>query len=125
MGKIAPHQNREVMLVLNGYKPLAVVEKSKDLAGYCLAIQLGGAGLLAYQVGPSEDCCDGEVVFTKPGNRHHIQAFDYLNRHGVEDLGLKEYHRKMGQLFGYGEDDIEAFINDNINCECTKCRGSH
>ena len=123
MGRIAPHENKEVMMVLNGSKPFATIERDKDLAGYCLAVQLGGAGLLAVEVGPTADCCDGEIQLCKPGNRQYIDEYNYLVGSGVEDLGLKPYHRRMGKLFGYQEEDVEKFINANINCNCTKCGG--
>ena len=39
-GKVAPHENCEVRLVMGGSKPLAVIEKAKDPYGFSLAIAL-------------------------------------------------------------------------------------
>ena len=124
MGTVAPHLNKEVQLVLGGTKPLATIERSKDLTGYCLAVQLIGAGLLIGNVNPTSDDCTGEVVFTLPVNRHNLREYAQLQDRGVAEMGLKWYHRQMGKLFGYSEADVEAFILAEITCECSKCIGS-
>tara|TARA_R110002020_G_scaffold433848_5_gene643968 strand:- start:459 stop:824 length:366 start_codon:yes stop_codon:yes gene_type:complete len=118
MGKVAPHENCEVRLVLGGNKPLAAIEKSKDPYGYALAIAMAGTGALAkYIVEP------GEVLITKPNNWAYIVQYISLLNYGVKRLGIKEYHRRMGKIFGYTAEDIEAFIEAEIVCSCTKCSG--
>lgn len=121
---IAPHESNEVRLVLSGSKPLATIERSKDLTGYCMAVQLMGAGMLHGEVTPTADCEAGEVVFTLPKNKGVLGSYRWLQRHGVKELGIKDYHRNMGALFGYSAADIEEFISAEIECECTKCRGT-
>ena len=123
MGKVAPHQNNEVRLVLGGFKPLATIEKDKEPIGYALAIALASTGVLSKQIVKSVDCPNGEVVITKPCNRPLIGIYMDLLENGVKNYGIKEYHRRMGRLFGYTEDDIEEFINAEIECCCTKCKG--
>ena len=123
MGKVAPHQNNEVRLVLGGFKPLATIEKDKDPIGYALAIALSGTGALAKRIIKSVDCPNGEVIITKPCNRPLIDVYIELMAHGVRVYGIKEYHRRMGRLFGYTEDDINVFIKTDIHCECSKCKG--
>lgn len=39
-GKVAPHINCEVRLVLAGLKPLGTIERNKDVHGYAIAIAL-------------------------------------------------------------------------------------
>ena len=121
-GKVAPHRNCEVRLVLAGTKPLATIEKSKDPYGYSMAIACGGAGMLHYKVTPTKDSPMGEVVISKSNNL--INDYYWLLKYGVQQYGIKEYHRRMGRLFGYTEADVEAFIESEIHCDCTKCRGA-
>lgn len=123
MGTIAPHANNEVRLVLSGAKPLATIEKAKDPYGYALAISMAGTGALAVYVRPSSDSMSGEVVLTLPSKKHLMDEYVTLLLWGVKRYGIKNYHRKMGRLFGYSEDDIEAFINSSIDCSCSKCNG--
>lgn len=114
---VAPHERSEVRLVLGGHKPLGVIEKAKDPLGFALAVSLGNAGSLCSIVK------DKEVVFTKPGAGQFITYYYWLLDNGVRLIGLKRYHAEMGRLFGYTEQDIRDFINAEIHCECSKCRG--
>jgi len=128
MGKIAPHRNCEVRLVLAGTKPLATIEKRKDPYGFSIACALIGTGMLFGYTHPTADSPEGEVVFTKPNARGAsgellIVQYKKLLSTGVKDYGIKQYHRLMGELFGYSKEDIEAFINAEIKCNCTKCAG--
>ncbi len=119
-GTIAPHLNSEVRLVLGGHKPLASIEKDKDPYGYSLAIALSGTGALSIAWPESGN----EVVFTLPSKKAWIEHYFWLLKNGVKLLGVKEYHRRMGKVFGYTDEDIEAFIKSDIHCECNKCRGN-
>ena len=121
---IAPHQNREVQLVLSGVKPLATIERSKDLTNYAIAISLINSGMLRGKVRPTDDDESGEVVFTQPSRSHLILVYEELLYDGVLKYGIKSYHRRMGKLFGYADEDIEEFIETNVSCECSKCGGS-
>ena len=120
---IAPHINNEVRLVLAGNKPLATIEKAKDKEGYSLAIALSNVGMLAVQCSPTADSPAGEVIITKPANKGLITKYLNLLESGVSLFGIKEYHRKMGALFGYSKQDINDFISAEIDCNCTKCKG--
>lgn len=122
-GKVAPHQNSEVRLVLGGLKPLATVERDKDLAGYALAVSLSNVGMLYAECRPTDDCERGEIVFTKPANRGLVDRYNWLLDNGVKEYGIKGFHRQMGKLFGYSDADIETFINAEIHCDCSKCKG--
>lgn len=123
-GSIAPHENNEVRLVLGGLKPLATIEKAKQPIGYALAIALSGTGALAASVVRSKDSPEGEVVIVLPKNKYRLEQYQWLLEHGVKAVGIKEYHRRMGRLFGYTEEDINAFIKSDIHCECSKCKGN-
>ena len=123
MGTIAPHEANEVRLVLAGLKPLATIEKGKDAIGYSMAVALSGVGMLASECRPTVDCPKGEIVFTKPVNKALLVEYKALLSTGIKRLGIKNYHRALGKLFGYSSADIEEFISSDINCNCTKCRG--
>ena len=118
MGEVAPHENCEVRLVLGGNKPLAAIEKSKDPYGYALAIAMAGTGALAVLL-----IAPGEAIVTKPKQEHLIGQYVCLLEYGVGMFGIKEYHRRMGKIFGYTAEDIEEFIKAEIKCDCTKCTG--
>jgi hypothetical protein len=123
MGTIAPHKNSEVRLVLTGAKPLATIEKKKDPIGYALAISMAGTGALYYRARGTVDSPYGEVIITLPSNKHLVDEYITLLLWGVKRYGIKNFHRKMGRLFGYTEADIEAFIEADIDCDCSKCTG--
>ncbi len=120
---IAPHVNNEVRLVLAGSKPLATIERSKDENNYALAVSLSNAGLLVGRCQPTEDSPTGEILIVKPSNRSLVHQYDELQANGIRKVGIKQYHREMGKLFGYTPEDIEDFINAEIDCNCTKCKG--
>ncbi len=115
-GAVAPHeQYSELRLVLGGYKPLAAIEKAKDPTGYALAVSAANAGMVrSHQL-------RGEVLISKDAAT--IQRYLHLLDNGVADLGIKGYHRAMGAMFGYSAADIEAFIEAEIDCNCSKCTG--
>jgi len=120
-GSIAPHISNEVRLVLGGFKPLGTIEKSKDPYGFALAVAVAGTGMLSHEIQHTEGGV--EVVFTRPSNAGWIQHYNWLLKYGKKLLGIKEYHRRMGRVFGYTEEDIESFISSDIHCDCNKCRG--
>ena len=122
-GRIAPHEANEVRLVLAGTKPLATIENRKQPILYSLAVSCAKAGMLSYHIHRSDDSPEGEVIITAKKNRHLLDAYLDLLGYGVRNYGIKEYHRRMGRLFGYTEADIEAFIAAEIHCDCTKCKG--
>ena len=116
---IAPHQGREISLILNYAKRFALIEKRKDLASYYAAGAIRRADItVQYQEGPEGP----EVILTS--DRRLITEYNRLLFDGVSRLGLKEYHRAMGRIFGYTESEIESFIESEIDCNCAKCNGS-
>lgn len=122
-GRIAPHEANEVRLVAAGTKPLATIEKRKQPILYSLAVACAAAGMVHAAFRASTDSPEGEVILTAKRNKHLIAEYLHLIEYGVKDLGIKEYHRRMGRLYGYSEADIEAFIAAEIHCNCEKCRG--
>lgn len=117
-GKVAPHENRELKLIAAGRKNFAVIEKRKNAADYFAAGAIETPGItVAYR-----DGADGpEVIVSR--KRALVAEYDGLILDGIERLGLKNFHRAMGRLFGYSAADIEAFIAAEIDCNCAKCGG--
>ena len=122
-GRIAPHWLNEVGLVLGGVKPLASIERRKNEEGFVKACLLKQAGVFRGTVTPTADDPSGEIVFTLPATADLLDVYAWLLEHGVAELGLKDYHRQMGRLYGYDEADIEEFVNNEIDCNCEKCSG--
>lgn len=123
-GRVAPHETAEVRLVMAGTKPLATIEKRKQPILYSIAVACRAAGCIAGEIIKSGDSPEGEIVITSHRNKHLIAQYKALLATGVKDYGIKEYHRRMGRMFGYREEDIEAFIAAEIHCDCSKCRGT-
>ena len=120
---VAPHENQEIDMVLSGNKPLATIEVSKQPESFRTACKLVRQGILQGVVIKSTESLRGEVIIVLPENFHLIAEYRELLANGVKQFGIKEYHRRMGAMFGYSKADVEDFINADINCECSKCRG--
>ena len=113
IGRVAPHEGREIDLVIAGSKPLAVIEKRKDPEQYARSKRLPAQGLVRfYRIGPE----GAEVIISKSAQRANAYI-DALNMPDGEDKT-----RVMGVLFGYSEADIEAFITNPPACDCSKCK---
>ena len=119
MTGIAPHIGRELSLILDGSKAFAVIEKRKDSDQYHDAGAITSPLItVAYRDGLN----GAEVIIAR--KRAAIAAYDALLLDGIERLGIKNYQRAMGALFGYSKADIEAYIASEIDCNCAKCGGS-
>lgn len=117
-GKIAPHENAELQLIASGQKDFAVIEHAKNPQAYHDAAQIHRAGVFVlYEKGNEGD----EVIIAR--HLDDIVTYRLLIRYGVAELGIKNYHRALGKLFGYSPEDIESFIDSDIHCDCSKCNG--
>lgn len=115
---IAPHEGKEVQMVLAGTKPFAVIERRKDPTGFHLAIAQGD--LLDTRV-----VGNGEIAFCLPKNSNLHARYKLLmsSRASMMVPSLEEQQRMMGKLFGYSDEAIEEFIKTNT-CQCAKCTGA-
>jgi len=121
-GKVAPHEGNEIKLIFKGLKPLAVIELRKNEAAYRRAFEYDELG---YLVAVRRNGTEGpELIVVMHKNTHLISEYLFLLENGVSKYGIKEYHRRMGKLFGYSPADIEAFIKADVQCDCAKCTGS-
>ena len=126
-GKIAPHEGKELDLVLNGTKLLAVIEKAKQPEVYEHIMQMWRENrypqlnmhLLLIRPWVNPDL-GKEVIVTRHDNIHLI--YSYLDAVKLPE-GPKK-HWVMGWLFGYSEADIQAFIDNPPDCNCSKCKGA-
>ncbi len=113
-----PDRFCELQLIAKGKKEFAVIEKRKNPAAYFAAGAIRKLGItVQYRESPE----GAEVIVTTC--RQLIAEYDRLLLSGISDYGLKNYHRKMGALFGYSPADIESFISAEIECTCSKCSG--
>lgn len=121
MSRVAPHRNQELQMVLEGKKPLASVERAKDPDQYLEIVNR--VSWYNYSPALTFVICGDEIVFTTYENRHLLTLYKLVLEHGVDLFGRELYHRVMGKLYGYSNEDIQAFIDDEIDCDCNKCRG--
>ncbi len=113
-GRIAPDTGREIDLVLAGDKPLAVIEKRKDPDQYrrvYLDPKLDRLAVI-FRIG-----ADGAEVVVAQSS---ILIGEYLE--ALHSLDGDAKTRTLGRLFGYSEADIQVFIDDPPECDCSKCR---
>lgn len=116
-GKVAPHEGNEIELVCNGIKPLASIEAKKDPEQFEKALQLRFAFSIRYHT-------NEHITFTRKENKDLHDVFALLNspRAAMVVRSKAEKHRLMGRLFGYSEEDIEAFIKSDLQCACGQCK---
>ena len=114
-GRIAPDQGCEIDLVIDGTKPLAVIEKRKDPEQYQRALRMQSDAYSTVYVTPWIGSEGPEVVVYKwlSTFRRYRLALDMTGGDGKT--------RVMGELFGYSEADIQAFIDNPPACDCSKC----
>lgn len=116
---LAPHGGRELSMILNGEKPLAYLERveGKEFM-YDLVIDIWFENI--FEVAFIEP--DG-IAFTLPKNKDLLEDYKKLLSGETVVENNHEYQRLMGRLFGYSEEDIEAFIKQEIKCDCINCKG--
>ena len=125
MSKRAPHEGQEALLVMEGSKHFATLEKGKDRDRYNFI--LANPELFTHVLFDGEE--GKEVWFWKKGSetgRAHYIEYRHLRKYSqqiITEVGLQEYQRKMGRIFGYSEEDIEAFVTGESVCSCSKCLG--
>ena len=110
--KIAPHKGTEVFQVIMGTKPLGSVPlDSTD----------GRAVLHAQRL--YTHIKNGEVYFAL--TQAPLVTFKFLTSTsaGLIIKSKEEHSRAMGRLFGYTEEEITAFIEADIDCDCIACTG--
>ena len=110
--KIAPHKGTEVFQVIMGGKPLGSVPlDSTDGRGI-----LDAQRLYTYVK-------NSEVYFAL--TEAPLVTFKFLTSTSAKLIirTPEEYSRAMGRLFGYTEEEITAFIEADIDCDCIACKG--
>lgn len=116
---LAPHEGSELSRVLDGTKPFAVIERDKDAEQFIQVLELGNQ--LSVQVTDAN-----ELAFCLPENSEYHTLYNLLrsNIGNVLHRTDRDYQTLMGRLFGYTDEEIEAFLNEEIKCNCTKCKRS-
>jgi len=119
MSKIAPHEGNELDMLLAGTKKFAVLEKWKHHG------QVQRLANLQYSTGIKwEIDYKRNEVLVWVGDGHYT-ALEYKLLLVNRDLFSKqEFQYKMGKIFGYSDEEIEGFINNPPDCNCTKCGGN-
>ena len=110
--QIAPHRGRELRLVLDGTKPLGSIPMDHEDAPAVFR----GVGMYTY-------IRAGIVYFAL--TQEPINAYKFLNSSASKIIirSRPEHNRLMGRLFGYTEEEIDVFIESNLDCACGDCKG--
>lgn len=122
--KIAPHEGRELWLVLAGIKPFAIIDETKQ------PNQIEWLFRLLYTNDVSVPLIvkwknNTELAVTLLENSHLHDQYDQLIKPNAAQVyrSKADHQRAMGKLFGYTDDEIEAFIKAEIKCDCVNCKG--
>jgi hypothetical protein len=110
--QIAPHRGRELRLVLDGTKPLGSIPTvHRDAPTIFRSV-----GMYTYMRA-------GIVYFAL--TQEPINAYKFLNSSASKIIirSRPEHNRLMGRLFGYTEEEIDVFIESNLDCACGDCKG--
>ena len=117
MGTIAPHEGKELEYVVNGIKPLASIDANKQPELFKRAIKMRNVISVCYH--------NHELItITRKENQQLHATFALLtsSKASIVVRSKAEKHRLLGRLFGYSEEDIDAFIKEDIQCECVQCK---
>jgi len=112
---IAPHEGREYYMVLIKTKPIATINKHKQPEQYvkaCKDIRLVVMHLDA-----------DEIAITLQQNARLLQLLESL-LHPSSNIIAKdkaEKQRLIGRLYGYTEEEIDAFVASGSKCMCNHC----
>lgn len=113
-GKVAPHENRELDMVLRGEKPMCSISQTKNPVHFKDAETLSRHGTLVTYFHHQT------LVCVLPKDEWCLEVYkNYLESDRLSQLN---YTILMGRLFGYSDDDIYKFIQVN-ECECVQCVG--
>ena len=114
---IAPHEGREIELVLDGTKPLATLKGNvypKELR----------AAINTHKLITRYNAEQDVLVVVKPQHSFLIGLFGLLSSTKANFIvrSKEEKHRLLGRLFGYSEEDIDDFIAKDMKCACGQCK---
>lgn len=115
---IAPHQGRELALVLAGTKPMGSLQFVQYVD------QMRSMKISKPFVVDTVHTPDGMfVIFSLDGDILKKYRELLLNERALAENGLEWYQRSMGKLFGYTEEEVDAFVSKEFKCNCANCKG--
>lgn len=104
-----PHEGRYLRLLLNGTKPMAIVDPS-EIQAYQPYIEKGKLIVDVIKVFSNVT----QYAVALPNEAWRIPRIRKLYSPGVKDsMSDRLWHAKVGILLGYTNHDIRKFINDN------------
>lgn len=117
-GKVAPHAGNELTLVMQGVKPAAIIDKTKQPEMYDKAWELRHT-LSILHIGQNE-----RVVIN---NKTPLDLLHVIKLLGSSDANLivgskEEKQRMLGRILGYKQEDIDEFVKNPPDCNCRWCR---
>jgi hypothetical protein len=110
--QIAPHRGRELAGVLDGTKPLGSIPNHHE-----------DAPKVIRSVGMHTFIRAGIVYFALTQEPINTYKFLSSSASAIIVRSRQENNRLMGRLFGYTEEEIDVFIESNLDCACGDCKG--
>ncbi|ASL24395.1 hypothetical protein vBAspPH44_12 [Alteromonas phage vB_AspP-H4/4] len=113
---VAPHEGKELEYVMNGIKPLALIDGRKEPEQFERALKLQNVATVVLHN-------NNELTITRNENAKLHGVFSLLNspKAAMVVRSKEEKQRLMGRIFGYSEEDIADFIKANVDCKCRHC----
>lgn len=112
---VAPHEGLEYPMVVNRDKPIATINKHKQPVQYALASK--DIRLVVLHLDADE------IAITRQENARLLQLLESL-LHPSSNIIAKsreEKQRLIGRLYGYTEEEIDAFVASENKCMCNHC----
>ena len=116
-GKVAPHEGNELTLVMQGVKPAAIIDKTKQKDMFDKALEL-------MHVVAIEPVSDTEIAVTRHEHSFLIRIIEVLgsNKANLIVGSKEEKQRMLGRILGYKQKDIDEFVKNPPDCNCRWCK---
>lgn len=128
---IAPHEGRELHMVMQGEKNICTIQKSKDPVQLQIAkntVQAAVSAAAPYGRGNANDLMmeqiDPDTFAFYLRKNSDVAAVHRLLLESPDKLVRTNKERSVlfGRIFGYSEEEIEAFLEADMQCACGHCK---
>lgn len=116
-GEIGPHEGKEFELMMSGQKPVALISAPEKMPDFLEQVKLGNfimtASAYELRKQPGVIATDRIYFFARPESRLRMEELAAIfNKNAQSGSFTDDDHRRIGQLLGYSEDDIEVFFTN-------------
>ena len=120
--KVAPHKNNEVQLILDNKKPFAVltvVDNDEQFFKACKNTHKLDVRVLGYSHDKGVEISVEKLGHGARGYHKYLWLLDSKVRLLRRPNGKLHFNTAMGRLFGYSEEEIDAFNASDTSKTCT------